>query len=109
MSNLTNTAKNSIRVLDGNIPDTEGYYIVSYEGSNLNLRAEYVTARSSARTMQQVCYSSRRDRLLGIALGGSLNRPQFIGAVFERLGWTCPDILDKKLRELCVAHFQLSG
>ena len=33
MSNLTNTIKNSIRVLDGNIPDTEGYYIVSYEGT----------------------------------------------------------------------------
>lgn len=46
MSNLTNTTKYSIRVLDGNIPDTEGYYIVSYEGtvvaakSDLNLRAE---------------------------------------------------------------------
>ena len=46
MSNLTNTTKDSIRVLDGNIPDTEGYYIVSYEGtvvaakSDLNLRSE---------------------------------------------------------------------
>ena len=46
MSNLTNTTKYSIRVLDGNIPDTEGYYIVSYEGtvvaakSDLNLRSE---------------------------------------------------------------------